>query len=340
MDWFRSRHDLDDERVLIGVTAGGLWLVGGLIAVVAQLMPGAHPVDWLLFCLLAGAVIVYGLISISGRFDWTRVTVAGHAAATAILVPAMGIFIWATGGQDSYVMPILVLALMHVAYFFRWQVSLPLAAELALVAGSPGLYEGAIREGAASRLAAFTCVAFVAVVVLRILKGRLIQAEAQQRAMATLDALTGLVNRRGFDDELQAAVAARGTAGEGRRDGDERPGFALLLFDLDRFKLVNDTKGHPAGDRLLRAVAATCAAVVREGDTLARIGGDEFAVIAPGAGVRGAERLAGELLDAVRRAGIDATVAWAVHPDDGATGEELLRAADRRLYDGKATLSV
>jgi diguanylate cyclase (GGDEF)-like protein len=157
--------------------------------------------------------------------------------------------------------------------------------------------------------------------------------------MALLDPLTGLVNRRGFDQTLHAAVAARGEAEHGRRATDDRPGFALLVFDLNRFKTVNDTHGHPAGDRLLRAVAANCTAIVRPGDTLARIGGDEFAVIAPEAGVRGARRLADELLVAVRRAGIEATVAWAVHPDDGSDGDELLRTADRRLYAGKAALT-
>ena len=106
-------------------------------------------------------------------------------------------------------------------------------------------------------------------------------------------------------------------------------------------RLVNDTHGHPAGDRLLRAVAANCSAIVREGDTLARIGGDEFAVIAPGAGAIGAQRLA-DRADSPRsaRAGIEATVAWAMHPDDGTDAEALLRAADRRLYEGKAALGA
>jgi diguanylate cyclase (GGDEF)-like protein len=178
----------------------------------------------------------------------------------------------------------------------------------------------------------------VLTIVLRMLKSRLVAAEVHQRRMALLDPLTGLANRRGFDNALRAAVLARGEAGQGRRESDDLPAFALLVLDLDRFKVVNDTHGHPAGDRLLRAVAAACANRVRPSDTLARIGGDEFAVVAPGAGVAGAERLADELRAAVRTAGAEATVAWAVHPDDGTDGETLLRTADRRLYLGKNAL--
>jgi diguanylate cyclase (GGDEF)-like protein len=173
--------------------------------------------------------------------------------------------------------------------------------------------------------------------ILRLLKTRLVAAEAHQRRMALRDSLTGLVNRRGFDDALRAAVAARGSVESGRRESDDAPGCALIVFDLDGFKQVNDSAGHPAGDRLLRGVAAAGAAIVRPTDTLARIGGDEFALIAPGAGIVGAARLAQELLDAIHEAGAQATVAWAVHPDDGETGEDLLRVADRRLYEGKAS---
>jgi diguanylate cyclase (GGDEF)-like protein len=339
MDWFRSRHDLDDERILIGVTAGLLWLVAALTGAFAQLMPGAPSVNPWLFGGLVIGVGAYGAVSISGWIDWTKVSVTGHARVTAIVVPFLALPLWATGGPDSYILPILVLPLLHVAYFFRWRVSLFLAAELMLVAASPSLYETSVRDGAASRLVAFAIIAGVVVLTLQALKSRLVAAEAHQRSMAERDPLTGLLNRRAFDDVLHAAVAARGETSSGRRAADDRPGFALLLFDLDRFKAVNDSQGHPAGDRLLRAVAAGCTRIVREGDTLARIGGDEFAVIAPGAGVNGAERLADELGQAIRGTGIEATVAWAVHPEDGMSGEALLREADRRLYEGKAALA-
>jgi diguanylate cyclase (GGDEF)-like protein len=142
---------------------------------------------------------------------------------------------------------------------------------------------------------------------------------------ATADGVTGLPQRAQFMSLLRHELRQR-----------KRRNVCVAYVDLDHFKAVNDAHGHARGDEVLRALARSARGSLREGDVLARIGGDEFAVIAPGAGEGGATRLAAELLEAVRSAGIEATVAWAVHPADGRDGESLLRAADRRLYEGKA----
>jgi diguanylate cyclase (GGDEF)-like protein len=86
------------------------------------------------------------------------------------------------------------------------------------------------------------------------------------------DALTGLGNRRRFEEDLAATLA------RSRRDGTTG---ALLMLDLDRFKQVNDSHGHPAGDRVIKEVAETLRRRTRATDSLARLGGDEFAVILP-----------------------------------------------------------
>ncbi len=160
------------------------------------------------------------------------------------------------------------------------------------------------------------------------------QAEDRVRHQALHDALTGLPNRTLLHDRLEQALHAS------RRNGQP---VALALLDLDRFKEVNDTLGHGAGDRLLQVVAARLEGTLRALDTVARLGGDEFAVVLPGTAGTGAGRAAQALCDAlaapVRLDGhclaIGASVGLALFPDHGADGRALLRCADVAMYAAK-----
>lgn len=153
--------------------------------------------------------------------------------------------------------------------------------------------------------------------------------------LATTDDLTGVANRRRF-----ASVAA--TAFARARAADTALSVAVL--DVDNFKLVNDTFGHALGDELLRTWAADWSAVVRGDDLVARIGGDEFAVLMAGVGPELAERLGHRLVDAARRAGsivagvpVAATVSIGLAtlaPGDR-TVDDLMERADRSLYWAK-----
>lgn len=162
------------------------------------------------------------------------------------------------------------------------------------------------------------------------------EAEEKIKIMATRDALTGLLNRFGFKQRLEQCLA----------EAQRRTGrFALLYLDLDRFKRVNDTLGHPVGDRLLQAVAARMTGEVRKSDATARLGGDEFAVIqrvavAPRDAARLAERLVAAMaepyeIDGVRIE-IGASIGIAFAPDDSIDADEILRLADLALYHSKA----
>ncbi|MCZ2859066.1 sensor domain-containing diguanylate cyclase [Blastococcus sp. VKM Ac-2987] len=162
-------------------------------------------------------------------------------------------------------------------------------------------------------------------------KARLLQTVRHQ---ATHDALTGLPNRVLFLDRLTAAIAA----------ADGRSHVAVLFCDLDRFKQVNDTLGHAAGDELLRQVSARLLAAVRPGDVVGRLSGDEFAVVLPGlAEPSDADGLAARIVDRFRDpfrlegadARIGTSVGVAVHPRDGSTAEQLLRTADAAMYRRK-----
>ena len=155
--------------------------------------------------------------------------------------------------------------------------------------------------------------------------------------LANHDPLTGLFNRRRFVDELERELAAS------RRYKTEG---ALLLLDLDRFKDVNDTLGHPEGDRLLARVAKTLAARLRATDRLSRLGGDEFAVILPACDVEGAKQVARDLADAMasmpgvslrgweRPVSFSAGVAM-FDSEAKSTVESLLVEADIALYRAK-----
>ena len=147
---------------------------------------------------------------------------------------------------------------------------------------------------------------------------------AQLAAAADHDALTGLVNRRGWDDvaRLEIAHATR-----------DRTPLTFALLDLDRFKQYNDTRGHLAGDQLLRGFAAAAATHLREVDTLARWGGEEFALLLPGCDAQDALAV----VDRVRASVPDGQTCTAgvCQWQSGAGADEVMAAADAALYRGK-----
>ena len=157
----------------------------------------------------------------------------------------------------------------------------------------------------------------------------------QLRHLATHDVLTGLPNRVLLDDRLTQAMA--------HADRDKQS-FAVLVCDLDRFKLINDSLGHRAGDELLQEVARRLTGVVRTIDTVARFGGDEFVLLASSiAEVEDAPRLAARAIEALQPpvsiGGIDVhtsvSIGIAIYPADGASIEALLAHADAAMYSAK-----
>lgn len=166
-----------------------------------------------------------------------------------------------------------------------------------------------------------------------------LQSSEQLRALALFDSLTGIGNRRHFDEQLSVEIR------RARRVGAP---IALLLIDVDHFKSFNDTFGHQQGDECLRAIAKTIAALVcRSGDLAARYGGEEFAVLLPETDLAGAMELADALRVAVRALGLEQTSkfgvvtisigAAAIPPgQQDASGDALVQAADRALYQAKA----
>jgi diguanylate cyclase (GGDEF)-like protein len=158
--------------------------------------------------------------------------------------------------------------------------------------------------------------------------------------LAYHDALTGLANRRLFTDNILALLeqAAR-----------QRRRFALLMIDFDKFKQINDTLGHDAGDALLVAAGHRLQSTLRVSDRVARLGGDEFAILLDDLGGTHVEQLA--IIDSVCQRVVDsftesvpfkeskirtsASIGVAIYPDHGSSREELCKSADLALYEAK-----
>jgi diguanylate cyclase (GGDEF)-like protein len=165
---------------------------------------------------------------------------------------------------------------------------------------------------------------------------RRIKSEHQAREMAHQDALTGLPNRRQFDKEIKAAIAA-----PPRTDG----AHAMLLLDLNEFKRINDVYGHSIGDEVLIVVAMRLKRAVRSGDLVVRFGGDEFAILARQ--LSGSEEATGIALRIIQELKEPITIGSVQHrigvgigialiPQDGQDESEILRKADIALYRAKA----
>ncbi len=172
------------------------------------------------------------------------------------------------------------------------------------------------------------------------IEGQMGSLQDKQRELdhlASHDALTGLPNRRMLLDRLEHALA--------RARRNEEP-VAVLFIDLDKFKDINDSLGHATGDIVLRTTAQRMLSVIREADTAARIGGDEFVILLDGTVEREdiakvADKVIETLGQPVEQDGhslhIGASIGIACYPQDGKTGNELLGRADQAMYEAKCT---
>ncbi|HEX6734554.1 MAG TPA: EAL domain-containing protein, partial [Azonexus sp.] len=214
-----------------------------------------------------------------------------------------------------------------------------------LLADAPGFWHGEVR---CHRLAGDAFPAWQSVSVVRDDGGRLTHYvtafsdvtaiyEAQERLhhLAHHDTLTGLPNRLLFDDRLRLAI-------EQAMRSEQR--CLLLFLDLDGFKVINDTLGHAAGDELLRIVASRLRSVLRTTDTVARLGGDEFVILVSSIKPEYAAQLAQKILQQLRlpipvgneHLSVTGSIGIAVFPDNGASSQELMRAADMAMYTAKS----
>jgi diguanylate cyclase (GGDEF)-like protein len=234
-----------------------------------------------------------------------------------------GLLVAISGGGDGFWLS-LPFALMVAA-------SAPSPARAALPASLVTIVAIAVSRGSAPPLPLILLVVGGCVAVVRVVQQRFEHERKALRATAMRDPLTGTANRRAFGERIQYEVA---------RHTRQQRRFAVLALDLDGFKGVNDRFGHQAGDELLREVAKAIAATLREQDTVARMGGDEFYVLAPETDREGGAKLAGRVSHAVSGvttglSALSASVGLAIFPDDGEHPLEVIEAADHEAIEAK-----
>jgi diguanylate cyclase (GGDEF)-like protein len=204
--------------------------------------------------------------------------------------------------------------------------------------GSGPFAQGSLNMSLLLLLAFMCTVVTTGLVLSAVIDDRRRAVEAMQRAMRDLreqtirDALTSLYNRRFLQDYLPRELT---------RAAREPASLALLMVDLDHFKQLNDRAGHQTGDQVLVETGALLTAHVRGSDVACRYGGEEFALVLPGATLESAIRRGEEICAAIRGdrdrlCGVTASVGIALYPEHADDTEALLRAADEALYDAKA----
>jgi diguanylate cyclase (GGDEF)-like protein len=210
----------------------------------------------------------------------------------------------------------------------------------ALIATAVVVVAAAIPEAVASSLKPLPPLAFAVIVpaasaiVLRTVQERLERQRDAMHSSAHTDPLTGAENRRSLIERIEYEIA---------RHARDRRRFTVVMLDVDGFKLLNDRFGHAAGDELLCDLATAIKRSIRAQDTVARIGGDEFCVLAPETDRPGERALLARIHQAVSGVtagvhGLAASVGTAQFPADGRAAAALLDSADQRLLDAKREL--
>jgi diguanylate cyclase (GGDEF)-like protein len=316
----------------MGPVAGSMYLVGSVITVLAILFPHSPKADvdgfW---CIAAGtAVVAAVLLAWHARLpSWTYPAVMVLGTLTISLTLYFNGERLGGPAADNEVLYIWIA--LYSGYFFT---RVQMTAQLVFVGVAYAAALLVVNPGEIGFTRWFITIGVVALAasLVHVLKRRNDQLVERLFEAVRTDLLTGLVNRQGFDERFELELE------RGRRTAQP---VALVLADIDGFKELNDRFGHPAGDVALTAVGRLASTVVRTIDTMARIGGDEFATILPGTGSAGAFELAERLRDGVAHLrdcdGEPLTMSFGIveFPLHGQTRDALVQAADRALYQAK-----
>jgi diguanylate cyclase (GGDEF)-like protein len=325
--------EIDDERGLAGRLTGIVYIVAAVSVGGLLCLPHVEHGSVRLVAAIAVAAALWGLVTLT-LIDWTRVPGWAVHASTLAGLPAVTAITALTGGTGSSARFLLLLPLVFSASFFPPGEAWPYFVFVVATWASPLLYDvDALGTDLIAELLIVVPVLFLITFLMTEGKRQMVTLRSRADELARRDPLTGLANRRALTEALARHVS-------GRR-GADRAG--LLVLDLDGFKMINTSYGHPGGDRALVAVASALRSVARETDLPGRLGGDEFALVVRDADRVGMAVLADRVLKAIRDAdaglpgvNLRASAGWAMCPDDAWDGDALLAAADAALLAAKA----
>jgi diguanylate cyclase (GGDEF)-like protein len=323
--------DLANARRLGGL----IWVLSTVFA--ALLLPLSPPdavlgaVGWPLVTvgMAAGLLAARRLFSPHARTSWDDLLRMSYLATAQLALVH-----WLTGGGTSAYPELYLLIAAYAGAIHPPRRVLGVVAAIAVVSALPLIYGGWEAQLAAqtvTRVLLDAALAAVACVLMNNVRAQRIALEDRgERAEleARIDPLTGLANRRAFEEALAAEIS------RARRSGAP---LSVVVADLDRFKAVNDEHGHLAGDALLREVADALRAELRQHDACFRWGGDEFALLLPATTRTEADAACARLSTAVRLGcrrpeGLPLTLTCAAAQlADGMTGDDVIRAGDAAL---------
>jgi diguanylate cyclase (GGDEF)-like protein len=321
--------DGDGRERSMGRIGGMLLCVGATLAFASTMLLDPRPAAWV-FGLIALAFAA-GVWSLA--VDWERLPQAADhipPLVATVLVGAVDIGTQPGAGFYSW---LYVLVVVMVAYSFKSRVVVGAYLGLVSLCSAAPLLDPDVSAGALGRELIISLPSLVIAGALVVyFRERLESGRAAYEKLARIDPLTGVGNYRTLHERLGYEISRHER--HGRR-------LAVMLLDLNRFKHVNESYGHLEGDRLLRDVGRVLQSTVRDEDTVARQGGDEFSVLAPETTTVEVMALARRIAVALEEIPVggerlSASIGWAIYPDHGESAEHLLRCADDALRAGKA----
>lgn len=330
---WRSRGlglDEDVNRAWVARLLAWLFGLGGLLLFITLLLPGPQDRDSGAMAIVAGSAVLVGLFLLAA---FERLPVWFLRAAPAIGTGLVALAIYYSGPQAS----------ASYATYMAWVViAAALFLDTRLILAHGALVVGAYAfvlsrlEGSdgldALRVTMTAGTVLAVAIIMGGISTQLREVLKRLQAAARTDPLTGLLNRRALEESFEMELSRAGRGGFG---------VGLVMLDLDGFKGFNDEYGHPAGDAALERLSRVLVNATRAIDHVARVGGEEFAVLAPESSTAGTLAMAERLRRAVEIefsgfGGLTASCGVASYPENGSDRRSLVAAADRALYEAKA----